>query len=304
MTKYFFITMSLVILGIGFYLYKQSTYTHINVKFQELRPFHHKLPVYYKGIIIGKAKERKHSEDFTHTIVKVVLYPKNLMLPENSTVLLKKERRHNEKEHDFLEIIYPNEPSNKMISNGTTLEGKATTDIETFMANQKPEDLENIRTNLTESTENLNAALGALSDLFTTLDTMAQENRNTIKTASKNLANTTQNFQQISTKVDKSLQQKSLDNTILNIEKSSQSLQSITGNLSTTTDSLNIAMPRIDATLYEAHSLVSNANAISCGIRQTLRKRFGGLRLIFGRTLNDCEKTRTCPKQIQNNCSR
>lgn len=304
MAKYFFIAILLVILGAGFYLYKQSTYTHINVKFQELRPFHQKLPVYYKGIIIGKAKERKHSDDFTHTIVKVVLSPKKLMLPENSTVLLKKERRNNEKEHDFLEIIYPNEPSDKMISDGTTLEGKATTDIDTFMANQKVEDLENIRTNLAESAENLNAALAGLSELFATLDSMAQENRVNFKTASKNLAATTQNFQQVSAKFDKSLQQKSLDNTILNLEKSTQNLQTVTGNLTTTTDSVNIAMPRVDSTLYETHSLISNANAISCGVRQTLRKRFGGLRLIFGRTINECEKPKCCPKQAQSNCRR
>lgn len=304
MKKYLVVLMLLLILCPGMYAYKQSTYTHINVKFQELRPFHQKLPVYYKGIVIGKATERRHSDDFTHTIVKVVLYPPNLMLPENSTILLKKERRNNEKEKDFLEIIYPQNPSDKMISNNVTIEGKATTDIDTFMANQHPEDLEAIKENLAASAENLNAALGGLSELFTTLNDIAVENKGNLKTASKNLAHTTVRIQQLTTKVDESIQQRTLDNTILNLEKSTQNLQAITGNLSTATDSVNIAMPRIDSTLYETHSLISNANAISCGVRQTLRKRFGGLRLIFGKTINECNCQKQCPPNTQSRCRR
>ena len=74
------------------------------------------------------------------------------------------------------------------------------------------------------------------------------------------------------------------------LNNSLQNLQAIMGGLDKTTDSLNATMPRIDTTLSDVQGLASNANVISCGIRQTLAKRFGGLRLLFGKTINECPK--------------
>ena len=73
------------------------------------------------------------------------------------------------------------------------------------------------------------------------------------------------------------------------IDESVKNVQTLTSSLNGTTQSINTAMPRIDTTLYETQSLVSNANAITCGIRQTLSKRFGGLRILFGKTVKECE---------------
>ena len=105
MKKYFYLASIAILLGLGFYIYKLTTYTYITVKFSELRPFHHRIPVYYKGIVVGKALDRNHTDDYKYTLVNVVLYAKNLMLPDNTKVLLKKEKRNNEKAHDFLELI-------------------------------------------------------------------------------------------------------------------------------------------------------------------------------------------------------
>lgn len=289
MKKYLFGIVIAIVVALGFYIYTLSTYTYITAEFKELRPFHNALPIYYKGIVIGKAKGKMHSEDFQHTLINLELHKKHIMLPENTTVLLKKEKR-DDKERDFLELIYPKEPSEVMLSNGSKIKGIATVDVDTFMSNQHPDDLEQIKQNLVDSTENLEAALSGLSELFVLLQDVVKDNEANLSTASKNLANTTGNLNQITSKFDKSIEQDKLDKTMNNINTSLQNLQTVMSGLNTTTDSLNIAMPRVDATLYEVHGLASNANAISCGVRQTLAKRFGGLRLLFGKTIDECNK--------------
>lgn len=287
--KYFYIPVLIIIAGLSFYVYKALNYTYITVKFQELRPFHAKLPVYYKGLVIGKATERRHSDDFQHTLINVTLYPKNLLLPVNTEVLLKKEKRNNDKEHDFLELVYPQKPSDKMISNGTILNGKATVDIETFLANQNPDDLEIIKNNLAESSENLNSALGQMSALFLMLNDMLDENRKNINSVTRNLSKTTGNIDAVTRKLDRSMKQQALDNTFSNIEASTKNFTVISSNLTGTSFGVNEVMPRVDSTLYQVHGIASNANAITCGIRKTLRKPFGGLRLMFGKVITECD---------------
>ena len=289
MKKLFYIFALIIIAGLGFYIYKLTTYTYVTAKFRELRPIHEKLPVYYKGLVVGKAREQRHSDDFNHTLIRLVLYPKNLLLPENTIVMLKKEKHH-DKERDFLELVYPKEPSNVMISNGSELEGKATVDIDTFMSNQNPEDLESIRHNLAESSENLNNALEGLSMVFESVNDILKENQKNLYTTTGNLSKATQNLDNMTTKFNKSIQQKSLENAVSNLEASTKNLETLSANLNGTTTGVNEVIPHIDATMCQVQGLATNANAISCGVRKTLRKRFGGLRLIFGQVIDECDR--------------
>ena len=173
-----------------------------------------------------------------------------------------------------------------MIADGTELKGKATVDVDSFMANQDPDDLQQIKENLASASENLDDATGQLTELLVLIQDVIKENQVSIKSLSKNLAGT---LNQITSKFDRSIKQKSLDNTMTSIDESVKNVQTLTSSLNGTTQSINTAMPRIDTTLYETQSLVSNANAITCGIRQTLSKRFGGLRILFGKTVKECE---------------
>lgn len=282
MKKLFYIFALITLAGLGFYIYKLTTYTYVTAKFKELRPIHEKLPVYYKGLVVGKAREQRHSEDYNHTLIHLVLYPKNLLLPDNTTVMLKKEKHH-DKEHDFLELVYPKEPSTTMIADGAVLEGKATVDVDTFMANQNPDDLEAIKQNLAQSSENLNVALEGLAMVFESVNEILKENQKNLYTTTGNLSKATRNLDNVTQKIDKSVQQKRLDNTISNLE-------TLSANLNGTTTSVNGVIPHIDATMCQVQGLATNANAISCGVRKTLRKRFGGLRLLFGKVIDECDK--------------
>ena len=282
MKKLFYIFALITLAGLGFYIYKLTTYTYVTAKFKELRPIHEKLPVYYKGLVVGKAREQRHSEDYNHTLIHLVLYPKNLLLPDNTTVMLKKEKHH-DKERDFLELVYPKEPSTTMIADGAVLEGKATVDVDTFMANQNPDDLEAIKQNLAQSSENLNVALEGLAMVFESVNEILKENQKNLYTTTGNLSKATRNLDNVTQKIDKSVQQKRLDNTISNLE-------TLSANLNGTTTSVNGVIPHIDATMCQVQGLATNANAISCGVRKTLRKRFGGLRLLFGKVIDECDK--------------
>ncbi len=281
MKKLFYIFALITLAGLGFYIYKLTTYTYVTAKFKELRPIHEKLPVYYKGLVVGKAREQRHSEDYNHTLIHLVLYPKNLLLPDNTTVILKKEKHH-DKERDFLELVYPKEPSSTMIADGAVLEGKATVDVDTFMANQNPDDLDAIKQNLAQSSENLNVALEGLAMVFESVNEILKENQKNLYTTTGNLSKATRNLDNVTQKIDKSVQQKRLDNTISNLE-------TLSANLNGTTTSVNGVIPHVDAAMCQVQGLATNANAISCGVRKTLRKRFGGLRLLFGKVIDECD---------------
>ncbi len=274
MKKYMIIGTILILCGLGWFIYKQTTYTRIKVEFEELRPFENRIPVYYKGIMIGRASDRKHGYDFKHTYVSVVLYPKHLMLPVNTEVLLKKLKK-NKKESDFIELIYPKEPSKELISDGCILKGKATVDMEEYLKNQHPDDIEIIKENLTNASSNLNYSLEALAQLFIILQDTVKENQGNIKGTTGNLYNAT-------SKISDSINPEQISGTFSNIEQ-------MTSNLNYTTAGVNGTLPQINSTLKNTQDIVANTNAISCGVRQTLRKRFGGLRLIFGRTINEPE---------------
>ena len=288
MKKYIIPIILTIILLIIYIVYKQITYTHITVQFHELRPIEDKIPVYYKGIVIGKAIEKKHTDDYNHTLIKVVLYPKNLHLPLNTEVELRQLMK-NKKHRDYLELLYPETPSDKLIADGSYLKGYTTLDMETFIRNQRPEDMENIKKNLSEASENLNTALGGLSDLFVILQDTVNENRTNMQNSTSNIQKTTANVNQITAKVNNSINQKELEDTLYNINTSINNIKQSTTEINTLASDINRNMPAVSSTIENTNNLLANTNAITCGIRQTLRKRFSGLRLIFGKTINEPE---------------
>ena len=270
MKKHLYIFLFILIVLL-FCVYKFFFEFYIIAKFQELRPHLKNMPVYYKGIVVGRAGEKVHSKDYQHTLMKIILYKNNMLLPDNTTILLKKEKRNN-KERDFLEIVYPKEPTKIMISKGSEIKGIATVDIDTFMSNHHPDELEEIKENLLNASQNLEIALGSLGDLFVSIDDMVNENRKNIKFATRNFANTTRNLSNTTLKFDNSIKQNALNETIQNVDKSIENLGGVTNNTNEITK--------------QAQDLMCNLNTISCGVRRALSKPFGFFRLFFGKVIN------------------
>lgn len=301
----------LLIWGVIF-TFNQFTYTRIMAKFDEMRPVHNKLYVYYKGMKVGHAGGIKTSPDFTFTTVKIILYPRNLILPNNMSVILKVDKK-GRKIFDILELVYPEVPSKTLLKNWDTIEGKTTIDLESYASNQDPESLNQIKSNMADSAKNLNNATSALTDLLVTLNELVKENSSSIKVTTENLAQTTGNltqstdnltqttvnFNSITKKVDTSIQQQQLNSTMTSLENSLDNLKEVTKNVQVITETVDgttktvnsNTMPKIENTIEGANCIVSNLCEITGGVSDTLKKRFGGMRLLFGKTIQDtCKK--------------
>ena len=275
MKKIILIFTTILIFLLGYFIFRQFICMHLFAKFKELRPLHSNIPVYYKGIVIGKTTGKKHSSDGEHTLIKMILYPNKLMLPINTKVFLKKEKKNN-KEKDFLEFVYPKDPSNELISNFDILEGYVSSDMDIFLAGQNPESIESIKENLINTTKNLSDATETLSEILDTINS-------TLSSSKNNIVNTTKNIENMTEKFDASINQEKLDSTISSIETSSQNISNILN------DTNEFLMPTINSTTNNIDGITENISAITCGIRKTLRKKCGMIRLIFGQVIDECK---------------
>lgn len=301
-----FIAAFLILVSSSFHLFDVITRTYISADFVNLRPTRQKLYVYFKGYQIGRVLKIEPVSDYTSSSVKMVLYPRDLFLPSNTTAVLKKEN-HGDKEFNFIELVYPDAPSIKRLRTGMTIEGKASVDIQSYLDNQDPETLNKIRDNMTDLSSNINTTVNALGDLFVTLQDMVNENRPNVLQASKNLADTSGNLKDVARKLNEAMTQQRLNNTVANIDltsenvkKATSDVQIIIGSLDDTTSTLNSTMPKVDSTMSQVQHIVSNVDVITTGIKETLQKRFGTMRLLLGTPVENSRK-QICPS-LQNAC--
>lgn len=276
-------------------LYQRLTYTFITAEFDDLRPIKGKINVFYKGYKIGKVLYIKPGVDYTTTYMKIALFHnKNLKLPKNVTVKLQREKDKWRK-IDYIDIIYPDEPTVAYLSNGDMVFGKSTVDIETFLSSQEADSLDNMKENLENTVVELQDTIGALKDLFTTLNEIANENRKSLKETTDNLETTTRNIEDLTKKLNRSIKQENLNKSMTNLEETTQTVRESTRELQETIRKVNeftdSNMPNIETGVNDTGYIIKNLNEITCGIKNTLKKRFGGIRLLFGRTIGkECTK--------------
>lgn len=288
---------------LGIILYNIYTHTYVTARFTQLRPFREKLEIFYKGFPIGHAQHCKPNKEYTATLVKLELYPGDLKLPNNIIVKLKREKK-DDKKVDFLELVYPEEPNKELLKDGDVIEGIGTIDIESYLASQEPESLDQIKEDFGNAIGSFSAAFSAIADVFDSVNDIVNENRNNIKQSTDNLVKTTTNIRQMSEKMNNSLKQEQLDNSFTNVSSSTEDFREtsrrlgvISQNIDVLTQSLNAAMPTVSTTLAEAQCIVKNLNEITCGISRTLQKNMGGMRIFFGKVIDDdCTCKRPCGK--------
>ena len=287
-----------IILSVIMCVYRFKTYTYLTVVFNEARPVRNKIPVYYKGYRIGKVEKIKPSSDFKTTMVTIVLYPKNLKLPINTTALLTREKRER-REIDFINLIYPDEPSDISLVSGDRINGFTTVDIESYFSSKALSgDLDKISNNINELLENLKDTSEALTQLMNVLTETVDENRPSIKIMTGNLARMSDSLRFFAFKLNNAINQQQLQNTFTNFDKTSSNavittdnLDGITKNINIFTNDLNKNSPDIAKTISNAQTITCNVAEITSGLRTTLSQNFGGLRLIFGKPVkNNCYK--------------
>ena len=267
-------------IGITYYFYKTNTY--VTAEFKNLRPFHDRAPIYYNGFKIGKVVKVRPNKTYTSTIVTMRLHPHDLKLPVNISVNLKKEKNRWDKKFDYIDIIYPEEPSQFFLKDGDRIAGDTTVDMESYLANQDPDSLDAIKADAAEAVKNLNVTIQVLGDLFSTLNTMASDVSPNVVKASSDLQHSTENFVKISKNVD--LTTSNLNGAFddKRMDATAKNVQLVTRNVKLMTNELNKTIPQLGCTIEEVNKVLCNIDEMTTGLNCTMKKPFGGLRLIFG----------------------
>lgn len=281
--------------------YRLKTYTYLTVVFNEARPVRNKIPVYYKGYRIGKVEKIKPSDDFRTTMVTIVLYPRNLTLPINTTALLTREKRER-REIDFINLIYPDEPSEISLKSGDEINGFATVDIENYFSSKAVTgELDVITKNVNNLLESLKTTSEALTVFMEILQDTVNENRPAIKIMTGNLAQMSDALRMFAFKLNNSINEQELKSTFSNFNKTSASVvvtsknfEGITQNIGSITGGVNNKVPQITTSITNADKITKNIEIITTGVKNTMSQNFGGLRLLFGKPIKPVNCRKIC----------
>ena len=273
-----------IILAIGVvitlnYLLSQ---TKITVNFSNLEPFEHSIPVYYKGFKLGHTIKVYPGKDFHTTRVDLKLRLQDLKLPDNTTAIVKRKDKR-----DYIELIYPEMPSINYLKDFSIISGTKGANFESFMQD-KAEDgsLDDIKDNLNKTLESAIGTFESITMLVNYANDILKEVRPSICHSAKNLDRTTENLADASESIKKSLENDYIKNTLYNFEITSKNLNTTTKNFSNTSNNFNNeSIDLINCVIRNINIVVTNINEIVIGIGTTLKKRFGGIRLIFGKAI-------------------
>lgn len=276
-----------IIMASLLFLYRIWTYTYLTVEFNDARPVRNKIPVYYKGYRIGKVEKIKPSEDFKTTNVTIVLYPRRLKLPINTTAMLTREKRGESYETDFIDLLYPDNPSEAILRDGDSIIGVTTLDMDNFFSEKAASgELDAITKNVNTLLENLQATSKALSELMSVLQDTVNENRPSIKEMTSNLAEASNQFKSFSIKLNNSINQQEIQSTFSSLNSSSANFSSTTKNIDKFTESLNSSIPEIRSIISNTDKITDDIETITSGLKCTMSKKFWGLRLFLGKPIN------------------
>lgn len=274
-----------ILLGLGLAYYTYRTNTYITAEFANLRPFHDKAPVYYNGYRIGRVIKVKPNKTYTSTIVTMELHPQDLKLPINVSANLKKEKNRDDKKFDYIDLIYPKEPSQFLLKDGDRISGKTTVELETYLANQDPESLEAIKADMAETVKNLNITVQTLGDLFSTLNSMAQDIKPNVVKASSDLSESSSNLVKVSKNADSFTGNLNSALSEERMNATAKNMQIVSKNVKIMTHEFNKTVPQLGCTVSEMNRVLCNLEEMTAGLNCTMKKPFGGLRLIFGSPL-------------------
>lgn len=273
--KLTFLLLFLVLLG--FYLYNSNDY--IIIRFDELGSVAKNMNAYYNGFRVGKIISVEPDDDFKHVLAKLRLIHKNINLPQNTTVRVQSFPTG----ELYLELIYPQSPSLKPITRGTVLQGIAQYNVEEFMQGQNFSGMTDIVTvHVVRTLRATEIANQEIQLFFKNASSLVNENRKGVKKSvdntqkmTANLAQTAANLNDLSEKLNNSIDEKELKQTTSNIKETTDNIVTVTANIDETVQKINDAADEI-------HTAASHYTSVTSGLNETLSKRFGGIRVLFG----------------------
>lgn len=258
-------------------------YTHIKAEFTELAPFSKNMPVYFKGFKIGKVTKILPKDDFTATQMSVTLFPENVKFPKNISLKVKSYKKN----MTYAEIELPELASEKTLKDGDTIKGETNMTFESIMQKQAESgSFDLIIGTLGEIMVNLNNTIKETEGLVKDIRVTFKNNENFISVSTRNLSEATGNLTKTSVTLSSTVDQKTLDRTMKNIEETSNNMRNITRNIDCATRNLSDTMENVNG-------ISENVNGITNSVNCTMKNRFGGFRLIFGKADQNCKCKKT-----------
>ena len=280
--------IALFLFAVGTLIKNIPPKTYVTVQFEEARPIRHRMSVYYKGFRIGRTIRMRPSKDYRTTLLTVALNPQDLRLPVNVKARLNREKKK-WREHDFIEIIYPDSPSLYYLKDGDVIEGSTVVDLDSFIAETADSGyLEQLKDNLNGTVKSANETLETLNGLFIVLKDTIEEARPNIVAASKNLSDTTRNLYNVSNNLNTSLNEERMNNVGEDLNGTTKNLNETIENIEVVTGGLKDSVPQMTSIINNIDGTTCNLNVITSGISATLQKRLGLFRLLFGKPV-DCK---------------
>lgn len=265
-----------IVLILALIILKAIDLSHMRITavFTELEPFSN-INVYYKGFKIGRAVKVVPSKDFLTTRVTIALNSWTYNLPNNIKVKVQKAQK--DSDVDYMEILYPSSPSLTRIKYGDKVEGIVSRDWSDIINNvAEGGGLDELKGSANNLLESANDAAKNVSALLEEVTSILKDIHPQITTAANNLSNTTANLNLMSAKLERSIDDKYISNSLFNVQNTTKNFEGTTLLINTKT------LPAVNATICSLKALIDNINTIVKGIGNTLQKRMGGARLIFG----------------------
>ncbi len=269
----------IIVFVIGLLAFKAYDLTRMRITavFTELEPFSN-INVYYKGFKIGRAIKVVPSKDFLTTRVTIVLNSWTYNLPNN--IKAKVQKAQKDSDVDYMEIIYPGSPSLTRIKYGDKIQGEISHDWNDLINNvTEGGGLDELKGSANNLMQSVNAAAQDVSDLLKQLTVMLKDIQPEVNTAAHELSSTCANLNKMSVKLERSIDDKTISNSFTNVQNTTKNFEGTSQIINATT------LPAINATVCSLKSLLDNLNVIVKGIGETLQKRMGGARLIFGQAV-------------------
>ena len=266
--------LAILILIVAIITYDYLSHTYIKVEFAKTDPMPAKMGVYYKGYRLGNTTKLNIAKDFSKTYLYITLNQRGLHLPNNITA----EVKYYDDDTKFVDLIYPDAPSIKFIKSGDIIEGKSDLHGADGISNTNQAHLDNLSekgegllSSAKETTDTLTGLLLLINDILSENRENLHSSTCALKNSMANLESTTENFKNLSKKIDTEVTSTNLKNTLSNIETTTKNLSAGTRNFIKLNELLDLGK-----------STLCKLNDILNGLGETLRKHAGGMRVLFG----------------------
>lgn len=280
----------LVLIVIANYL----NHTYIKAEFNKMDPIPSKMGVYYKGYKLGSTSRLRISKDFKKTYLYITLNQRGLHLPKNIRVKIKKY----DNETKYVDIIYPKRPMIRYIRTGDTIKGdtgfifSGISDINQAHIDDLSEKGGDLLSSAKKTTDSLTEMFDLVTDILGENRENILNSTTSLKNGMKNLEQTTQNMKAMSNKINDGITKQNIQNSTKNIEQmtsnfanSSKDFISITGNFNKTSSDFSVLVPKLSTLIDVVQMSICNVNDIILGLKKTLKQKWGGARIIFGKPI-------------------